>query len=161
MPADASCGKSKPAMTFHWINVFGGSIVAAMLIPNILFAIKHPERPSVEISRAVTVLEQIGRYGCMALMALPLFVWEFGFASPALMLVYLLGNAVLLTAYYVFWAFYFQHRTPGKALILAVLPTLIFIVSALCLRHWSLLFSAVIFGCSHIYITWRTNQRKG
>lgn len=148
-------------MDFNWINVFGGSIVALMLIPNILFAIKHPEQPSLEISRAVTVLEQIGRYGSMALMVLPLFVWKFGFASSVLLLIYLLGNAVLLTAYYVFWAFYFQHRTLGRALMLAILPTLIFMVSALCLRHWSLLVSAVIFGCSHIYITWRTNRRKG
>lgn len=145
-------------MEFNWINIFGGIIVVLMMIPNIVFAVKNKEHKPDKTKKAVTVIEQIGRYACIILMVFPLFVWEFGFSPLEFMFVYIIGNTVLLILYYVFWALYFKSRTIGKALALAIIPTLIFIISAISVRHWALLVTAVIFGVSHIYITYINNK---
>lgn len=145
-------------MEFNWINIFGGIIVVLMMIPNIVFAVKNKEYKPDKTKKAVTVIEQIGRYACIILMVFPLFVWEFGFSPLEFMFVYIIGNTVLLILYYAFWVLYFKSRTIGKALALAIIPTLIFIISAISVRHWALLVTAVIFGVSHIYITYINNK---
>lgn len=96
----------------------------------------------------------------MALMIIPLFVEEFGFSPLEFMFVYIIGNALLLIMYYVFWALYFKNNSMGNALTLAIIPTLIFIVSAVSVKHWALLVTAVIFGVSHIYITYINNTKQ-
>lgn len=101
-------------MQFNRINIFNAIIVVLMLIPNIVFALKSKEKQINKAGKAVTVIEQIGRYGCMALMVLPLFVWEFGFSPLELMFVYIVSNSVLLIMYYIFWALYFKNKTTGK-----------------------------------------------
>ncbi|MDD6620654.1 MAG: hypothetical protein PUE75_06135 [Eubacteriales bacterium] len=70
----------------------------------------------------------------MALMIIPLFVWEFGFSPLEFMFVYIIGNALLLIMYYIFWALYFKNKSIVNALALAIIPTLIFIVSAVSVR---------------------------
>lgn len=145
-------------MEFNWINVFGGIIIVLMLIPNIIFAVKCKEKQTNKAGKAVTIFEQIGRYGCMVLMIIPLFVWEFGFSPIEFMFVYIIGNGLLLIMYYIFWALYFKNKSLRNALALAIIPTLIFIVSAVSVKHWSLLVTAVIFGVSHIYITYINNK---
>ena len=141
-------------MEFNWINIFGAIIIVLMLIPNIIFAVKCKEKQTENAGKAVTIIEQIGRYGCMVLMVVPLFVWEFGFAPLEFMFVYIIGNALLLIMYYIFWALYFKNKSMSNALALAIIPTLIFIVSAVSVKHWALLVTAVLFGISHIYITY-------
>lgn len=131
-----------------------------MLIPNIIFAVKCKEKQTNKAGEAVTIIEQIGRYGCMVLMIIPLFVGEFGFSPLEFMFVYIIGNALLLIMYYIFWALYFKNKTMGKALTLAIIPTLIFIVSAVSVKHWALLVTAIIFGVSHIYITYINNLKQ-
>lgn len=145
-------------MEFNWINVFGGIIIVLMLIPNIIFAVKCKEKQTNKAGKAVTIFEQIGRYGCMVLMIIPLFVWEFGFSPIEFMFVYIIGNGLLLIMYYIFWALYFKNKSIVNALALAIIPTLIFIVSAVSVKHWALLVTAVIFGVSHIYITYINNK---
>ncbi|MDD6620653.1 MAG: hypothetical protein PUE75_06130 [Eubacteriales bacterium] len=49
-------------MDFNWINIFGGIIVALMLMPNIIFAVKCKEKQTNKAGKAVTIIEQIGRY---------------------------------------------------------------------------------------------------
>lgn len=147
-------------MEFNWINIFGVIIVVLMLIPNVIFAVKCKEKQTNKTGKAVTIIEQIGRYGCMVLMIIPLFVWEFGFSPLEFMFVYIIGNALLLIMYYVFWALHFKNKSMGNALALAIIPTLIFIVSAVSVKHWALLVTAVIFGVSHIYITYINNIKQ-
>ena len=145
-------------MEFSWINLCGAVIVLLMLIPNIVFALKKNEKQRNKAGKAVTIIEQIGRFCCMALMIIPLFVWEFGFSPLEFMFVYIILNALLLIMYYVFWALYFKNKSIVNALVLAIIPTLIFIVSAVSVKHWVLLVTAVIFGVSHIYITYINNK---
>lgn len=140
-------------MKFGWINVFGAVIVVLMLIPNIIYAIKNKEEQNRCPNRVMNVIEQIGRYACIVLMWLPLLVWKFGFPSVAEMMLYLGGNAVLLIVYWIVYAVYLKKKTPGCALTLAIVPTCIFLLSGLTLRHWLLVAFAVLFGVGHIYVT--------
>ena len=56
-------------------------------------------------------------------------------------------------AYLIIWRFYFIRPTLKIALCLAILSTLIFLISGVLLRHWLLVVAAVLFGIGHIYIT--------
>lgn len=144
-------------MEFNLINLLGFIIVAVMLIPNIIYGIKFKGLENKCTNKAMNVIEQAGRYGSMALMVLPLFVWEFGFSRVFMMFVYLLGNGILLFIYVLVWVFYFKKQTMGKAMILAIAPTCIFFLSGVTLYHWALVVAAVIFGVGHIYVTYQNN----
>lgn len=140
-------------MEFGWINVFGAVIVVLMLIPNIVYAVKNKSEQNRCTNRFMNIVEQIGRYACIVLMWLPLLVWKFGFASKPEMILYLAGNGVLLAAYWIVFARYFKEKKAKRALILAILPSCIFLMSGLLLRHWLLAGFAVLFAVGHIYVT--------
>ena len=140
-------------MEFGWINVFGAAIVILMLIPNIIYALKHRDEKNLCDNRFMIILEQVGRYACIILMWLPLLVWKFGFTGIAGMILYLVGNAVMLAAYWIIFAGYMKEKHLRSALFLAILPTCIFLLSGLVLRHWLLVAFAIIFGIGHIYVT--------
>lgn len=139
-------------MKFGWINLINAMIILLLMIPNIIYVAKRSTPPS-KCAVAVRAAEQIGRYACIAFMIFPVFVWKFGFRSVSEMLAYIAINIILLTAYYAFWIPYFKRETKTVALALAILPTCIFLISGLLLRHVLLVLFAVIFGACHIYIT--------
>ena len=140
-------------MKFGWINLWGAGIVLLMLIPNVLYAIKNKGERNLCSNRLMNVLEQSGRYGCMIFMVVPLFVWEFGFGSVGEMLVYLIGNGLLLAAYGIVYAFYFGKKTRARAMALTILPVLIFLLCGILLRHWLLVCFAILFAVGHPYVT--------
>lgn len=140
-------------MRFGWINIFGAGIVILMLIPNILYAIKNKGEQNLCKNPFMNAMEQIGRYGCIILMWLPLLVWKFGFASVYGLFLYLVGNGILLAAYWLVFMKYFKKKTAACALALAILPVCIFLLSGLLLRHWLLVGFAILFAFGHIYVT--------
>jgi hypothetical protein len=142
-------------MEFGWINVFGAIIVILMLIPNIVYAIKNKNEKNLCTNRFMNIVEQIGRYFCIILMWLPLIVWKFGFASVFEMVLYMVCNGMLLSAYWISFAVYMKRRTVRLALILAILPACIFLLSGILLRHWLLVSFAVLFAVGHIYVTYQ------
>lgn len=145
-------------MEFNWINLFGGVIVLLILIPNIIYALKNKEETPEKSNIVIVITEQVGRYACMLLMIVPLFVGEFGFSPLEFMFNYLIGNLILLVFYYIFWVLFAKNKSLDKALALAAIPTLIFINSAISVKHWMLLVFALLFGASHIYITYKNNK---
>lgn len=145
-------------MEFGWINFIGAVIVLLILVPNIIYSMKNKEpTPSISNKKTMTIIEQIGRYACIVFMWLPLFTWKFGFRSIEELFVYMCGNTVLIAVYYVFWCFYFKERKVSTAIMLAIVPTCIFLWSGMLLRHWILVASAILFGVGHIDITARTH----
>ena len=140
-------------MKFGWINLFGGIIVLLMLIPNIVYALKNRDERNLCTNRLMNIVEQFGRYGCIVLMWFPLLVWRFGFRSVPEMLLYFLGNGALLAAYWSVFIRYMKERTAKRALILAILPACIFLLSGLLLRHWLLVGFALLFAVGHIFVT--------
>lgn len=52
-----------------WFNYYGLIFVAIILIPNVVYAIKHKDDPpGAYQNKAAVLFERIGRYGCMACM---------------------------------------------------------------------------------------------
>ena len=140
-------------MEFGWINVFGAIIVILMLIPNIVYAINNKDEKNLCTNKFMNSIEQIGRYACIILMWLPLVVWKFGFASVFEMILYMAGNGLLLTAYWILFAVYMKQKSTKLALALAIIPSCIFLLSGVTLRHWLLVGFAALFAVGHVYVT--------
>ncbi len=139
--------------SFGWLNWFGLIIIALLLVPNALWAIKHKDERNQCQSKTMNLLEQLGRYGCMFLMVFNIGVAELGFASAEAFVVYLLGNAALLLLYWAFWIVFSKKPGMRPALALAILPTLIFLLCGVTMRHWLLVGCGVLFCIAHIYVT--------
>lgn len=138
----------------NWINLFGIMVVILLLIPNLMYAMKFRHEGHPRLNRGIYFWEQIGRYASMFLMAFPVWGAEAGFRSAGLFLAYGIGNAVMLVVYWLIWVLYFYRQDFWKSMALAVIPTGIFLVSGITLGNIFLVFSAVVFGVSHIYITY-------
>lgn len=143
-----------------WINFFGLIIVVLLLIPNIIYAVKHRGEKQAPAGKAARITEQAGRYGCMLLMVLNIGLIKFGFGSIIGLLIYLFGNLSLLLAYWVCWISYFKEPSKEIAMLLSAIPVAIFLISGLALRHWLLVTAAVIFGAARIYVAKKPAENK-
>jgi hypothetical protein len=146
-------------MEFGWINLFGAGIIVLIMIPNIIYvAGQKQDETQIEVPRGLSACEQVGRYGCIILMWLPLLVWKFGFGSVEEFLIYLIGNGALLLCYYLSWMLYSRKKTLSVAMALAIIPTAIFLLSGILLHHWLLVAFAILFGACHCTITYMTHK---
>ena len=146
-------------MEFGWINLFGAGIIVLIMIPNIIYATgQKQDETQIEVPRGLSACEQVGRYGCIILMWLPLLVWKFGFGSVEEFLIYLIGNGALLLCYYLSWMLYSRKKTLSVAMALAIIPTAIFLLSGILLHHWLLVAFAILFGACHCTITYMTHK---
>ncbi|MBO4864846.1 MAG: hypothetical protein J5517_10815 [Eubacterium sp.] len=136
-----------------WLNIFGLIIVVLLLIPNIIYALKEKNGENKCTNKFMNILEQIGRYGSMFLMVFNIGLAEFGFWSVGAFIVYLFGNILLMTSYWLIWVLYFRKKTRWKQMALALIPTGIFLLSGITMLHVLLIIFAVTFGIGHIYVT--------
>jgi hypothetical protein len=104
-------------MQFGFLNLTGFLIVALMMIPNLIYALRNPHIENKCFCKPMLIVEQIGRYGSMAMMVFPLFVWEFGFKSPEELVIWLFLLPALLLAYFIFWAVYFPHAVAVRRVV--------------------------------------------
>ncbi len=148
-------------LTNSWINICGTCIVVAMLIPNVIYAIKFRNSSrQCHCCKPMYIVEQTGRYGSMFLMAFNIGLAEFGFYSINSFIVYAVSNIVLTTAYLLLWILFFHRQDFRKSITLAVIPSFIFIISGITLRHILLISFAIIFAFSHIIITVKDSTLK-
>lgn len=143
------------------INVFGLAFMAVMMIPNIIFAVKC--RGAFENkceNNAVQMLEQVGRYGCFLFMILNIPKTWFGWWSDEAFALYLIADAVLVTAYCVIWAVCFRKNSMLRALSLSIIPSVIFLFSGIMSRSVLLIISAVIFAPCHILISYKNAKQN-
>ncbi|MBO7133836.1 MAG: hypothetical protein J6W06_06750 [Bacteroidales bacterium] len=138
----------------NWINIFGLITIVLILFPNIIYAIKFRVKENkCNCCRSMYILEQIGRYGSIFLMSFNIGIAEFGFASEGHFLAYLIANVTLIIAYYIVYALYFKQQSNWESMALAIIPSCIFLIDGLLLRHYPLVSFAIIFAFSHICIT--------
>ena len=137
----------------EWLNIFGLILVVLILVPNIIYAFKFRDQQNKCTNKIMNIIEQVGRYGCMFLMIFNLGIAEFGFASKAMFLVYLIGNAAFLLSYLIIWILYFKKQTFWKQLSLTIIPTCLFLLSGITMQHYLLVIWSVIFGIGHIFVT--------
>lgn len=139
-----------------WINIFGLVFMVIIMIPNVIFALKCKDGFGNRWkNKAVEVLEQIGRYGCFAFMVINIPKTWFGWASDEAFALYLIVDAVLVTAYCVIWAVCFKKNSVFRALSLSIIPSVIFLFSGIMSRSVLLMISALIFAPCHILISYK------
>lgn len=148
-------------MIFGFFNLWSACIVALLLIPNVIYALRHKGSGISSPNRAINALEQFGRFGCMIFMIVPLGVrgGEFGFYSLEEVVIWAAGMAGLLLVYYICWGFYARRPGPRMALALAAVPCGVFLLQAVVLRHWVLAVFAGVFAGAHLYIVRRWGVR--
>lgn len=143
-----------------WLNIFGLIFVSVIMIPNIVYAIKCRDGfENVSVHKAAVILEQTGRYACIAFMVVILPWTEYGFRSVEAFLVYIFGNTVLILAYCVIWIVCFRKNNMFRAVSLSVIPSVVFLLSGVLSNYLPLVISSAIFAPFHIYISCK-NVRK-
>lgn len=89
-----------------WFNYYGLAIMAIILIPNIIYAIKHKNDVApTYTNKKIVIAEQIGRYGCFILMIFNIPYTYFNFWFDSALIVYLSVNGSLCLAYLIFVCF--------------------------------------------------------
>lgn len=138
------------------INIFGLVFMVIIMIPNVIFALKCKDGfENRWENKFVEVLEQIGRYGCFAFMVINIPKTWFGWASDEAFALYLIVDAVLVTAYCVIWVVCFKKNSVFRALSLSIIPSVIFLFSGIMSRSVLLMISALIFAPCHILISYK------
>lgn len=140
----------------EWLNVFGLVMVAVIMIPNILFAMKCKDGfVNKWNNKSVETVEQIGRFGCFGFMIINIPGTWFGWWSDEAFAVYLVVDAVLVTLYCVIWAVCFRKSSVFSALALSIIPSVLFLFSGIMSRSILLTIAAVLFAPSHILISYQ------
>ena len=139
-----------------WFNYYGLIIMAIIMIPNIIYAVKYKNGKLVEIKKTITFAEQIGRYGCFCLMIfnIPYLYLNFWFANA--LIVYLCVNGALCLAYLIFWIICWNRNGKLKALSLSIIPSCVFVFSSVMLLYFPLMVLSVLFAICHVYISYKT-----
>ena len=140
------------------MNIYGLIIMAIVMIPNIIFAIKEKNFESKYHNKVVEIIEQIGRFGSMGLMIFNIPLLEFGYWFNNGKIVYRALTGVLAVLYCFVWFLYFRKSTMEKAMLLAIIPTIIFLSSGIIQGKVLLIITAILFGIGHIIITYNNNR---
>ena len=137
-----------------YINLFGLAVVLLLLVPNVIFMLKHGEGFENKWSnRAVEILEQIGRFGCFISLSIRTGFW--GFSSVADLFVYVIVDSLLLASYLVIWAILWKKPGIPRALLLSIIPSALFIFSAAISHEYVFLSFSLIFAPCHILISYK------
>ena len=136
----------------EWFNYYGFIIMSLMMIPNIILGITHNENQP-QVNKTIEALEQVGRYGCFALMIfnIPFVCSGFYFESDEL--VYLVTNGILICRHLIIWIICWNRHMMFRLYALSILPTAIFVFSSIILGYYLILLFSIIFGICHIYIS--------
>ena len=138
----------------EWFNIFGLAFITAIMIPNIIFAIKYKGAFQNKYNnKAIECMEQIGRFGCFGFMIFNIPTTWFGWWSDETFALYLIINSVLVVLYCLAWMVDFKEQRMLRAIVLSVLPSLVFLFSAVMSRSLLLGLSALLFAPAHILIS--------
>lgn len=141
-----------------WFNYYGLIIIAIIMIPNIIFAVRHKDGFANKFhNKAVEVMEQTGRYACFVLMIFNIPYTYFNFWFDNALTVYLSVNGILCLAYLIFWVIFRNENGKLRALSLSVIPSLIFLFSGIVLANIPLIAFAVLFGINHILLSYKNS----
>lgn len=138
------------------VNWYGLSFMAVIMIPNIIFAIRCKDGfENKWHNKTVEVLEQIGRFGCFGFMIVDIPGTWFGWWSDEAFAVYLIVDTILTLLYCGIWAVCFRKSSLFRALVLSIIPSILFLFSGIMSRSVLLTLSAVLFAPAHIIISYK------
>lgn len=136
-----------------WFNYYGLIFVVAILIPNIIYAVTHKENGFTYKNKIAEILEQIGRYACMILMIFNIPYTWIGFYFSFAETVYLIVNTIFVFVYCLLWIIFWKKSGIIKAILLSVIPSLLFLFSGIMIASIPLVIFAIVFAVTHILIS--------
>ena len=140
----------------EWFNIFGLAFITAIMIPNIIFALKHKEAFENRYhNKTIEIIEQIGRFGCFGFMIFNVPTTWFGWWSDEAFAIYLMVDAVLIVLYCTIWVIYWRKNNVFKAMALSIIPSAIFLFSGIMCRSILLIISSLLFAPAHIFISYK------
>lgn len=140
----------------EWFNLTGLVFVIILLVPNIIFAMKHKDGFENKYhNKAVETLEQIGRFGCFLLMFINLPKVTLGFFFGAGKVIYTVLGGVLLLLYCLGWMLFKNENSVRKSLYLSIVPSLLFFESGVLTLNIPLIALSVVFAVCHITISYK------
>lgn len=144
----------------EWINFYGIIFIAVIMIPNIIYAIKCKDGfVNRWNNKVVEIVEQIGRFGCIGFMIIKVPGVCFGYWFEGAFVAYLAINILLSIIYCVIWIICFRKDSVFRALALSIIPSLIFISSAVLSGSILLMVTSALFAPAHILISYK-NAKK-
>ena len=142
------------------INLYGLSFMAIIMIPNIVYAIKCRDGFGNRWqNKTVETLEQIGRFGCFGFMVINIPGTWFGWWSDEAFAVYLIVDSGLVFSYCILWIVLWKKNNLLRALALSIIPSVVFLFSALMSRSILLTVSALLFAPMHILISIKNTDK--
>lgn len=139
-----------------WFNVFGAAFAIILLIPNVIFAVLCKDGfKNNQNNKAVEIIEQVGRFGCIAFMIFNIPGTCFGWLCEVAIAVYVIVDIVLILIYCLIWIFCFKKNSLFRALSLSIIPSVIFLFSGIMTRSVLLIIASVLFAPSHILISYK------
>ena len=143
-----------------WFNIFGLIFIMAIMVPNIIYAVKCKDGfINKWQNKTVELFEQIGRFGCFGFMIINIPGTWFGWWSDEAFAVYLIVDVILVLLYCIIWIICFKSNTVFRALALSVLPSAIFLFGGIMSRSVLLIVSAVIFAPCHVLISYKNAEK--
>ena len=140
----------------NWFNTYGLIMMAVIMIPNVLFAIRCKDGFDNKWSNKwVETVEQIGRFGCFGFMVINIPGTWFGWWSDEAFALYLIVDAVLVILYCTIWAICFRKSSVFRALALSIIPSILFLFSGIMSRSILLTAAALLFAPSHITLSYQ------
>lgn len=140
----------------EWLNAYGLFMIVVIMIPNIVFALKCKDGfENKRNHKLVETIEQIGRFGCFGFMIINIPGTWFGWWSDEAFAVYLVVDVLLVMLYCVIWIICFRRNNIFRALALSVIPSVLFLFSGIMSRSVLLIISSMLFGPSHIVISYK------
>lgn len=137
------------------MNIYGLIIMSLIMLPNIIFAFKEKNFESKYHNKIIETIEQIGRFGSMGLMIFNIPLLEFSYWFSNGRIIYMVVVGVLAALYCFTWFLYFRKSSKEKAMLLAIIPTVIFLFSGIMQGKILLIITAILFGIGHIIITYK------
>lgn len=138
------------------LNIFGLIMIAVIMIPNIIFAIRYREGfENKWNNKIVAVAEQIGRFGCFAFMIVNIPGTWFGWWSDETFAIYLIVDTILVILYCTIWINCFKNNSIFRALALSIIPSVLFLFSGIMSRSILLIVASILFAPSHILLSYK------
>jgi len=138
----------------EWFNLFGFVFITIIMIPNIIFAVKHKEAfVNKHNYKIIEYVEQVGRFGCFGFMIFNVPATWFSWWSDQAFIVYLVVNILLIALYLIIWIIFWCKNNVFKALALSIIPSVIFLFSGIMCRSVLLIISSLLFAPAHIFIS--------
>lgn len=139
-----------------WFNAFGLFLMAVIMIPNIVFAIKCKDGfENKWKNKYVEMIEQIGRIGCFGFMIINIPGTHFGWWSDEAFTLYLIVDTALVLLYCGIWIVCWHRNNLFRALALSIIPSVLFLFSGIMSRSVLLTLSALLFAPVHILISYK------